>query len=276
MGEDEEPAKEPPNKSKQPRLTAVDQRRHKFLQLYYDSLESIDDATAKKLLDEYGRLVTHLAGKFHLPNRSFSPVQREDLIAVGHAVLLQSWVCYDPNRNMKFSSWAARRIWHSFAALVNEARGLTEEEAAGARNGIEPTARPVMVDLDEPVAGSYSRGETLELPNGLAHDEAAHELEHLKRWLRERMRDVLNDRERRALEAWMVGTTIEKIAEGFGVTRQRADQIVKRGIEKLTWTAWDDGVLDQEEEPANPPADLPTPIGLLRHLRRKFKLIAVA
>lgn len=222
-------------------------RLRKGLHLRTEELSTIDEATARRVLRDYGRLVQHLARQYRLPNRSHSPVRLEDMIATGNAVLLQCWVAFDPERGVRFSSWASFILRRVFAELVREASGRSVCDVRRERDGLGTAKHiPTVLSLEDSTGPQSFHGEyyctfadTIVDAQVEPVDDQVHRQRQLA-WLRDAIAEHLTDRERHVVLALLDGVEPATIAEQLEVTRQRVDQLYRRAIEKLQSIADED------------------------------------
>lgn len=237
------------------------ERARKWMHFRTEDMSAIDGATATRLLLEYGKLVKYLVGKYQLPMRSLAPADVDDLHATGVVVLFQSWLCYDPDRGMKFASWAALNIRRAFTAMLREA-------FVGNSKGTTPDAmRPTLLSCEEPVYAAISGGG--EVVGDMLEAPPDRVLSDNERWLYEHVH-MLPPREQHVLLLSMQEMTFEAIGEHMGITRQRADQMYRKALARLRWIAWDEGLIEGDEPAEGAPAD----VAPRRRLRLRIRLIA--
>ena len=221
-------------------------RSRRWLHLRVVSLEGIDDATARRVLSEHGRLVVHLARQYKLPARSHGPLTIEDLIAIGRVVLLQSWVEFDPARGAKFSTWAALILRQTFTYLIRESNARTS--AHDRRVVLAPIS---FEELEH--HGLDRMGGSAEALYQLTRDSIDHDpdldarTEDRRRvaWLRGCIADLLTERERDVLFAVLEERKVE-VGAKLQITRQRVEQIYTGAVTKLRDAARAEGLLDDD------------------------------
>lgn len=260
-------------------------RVRKWMHLRSEDMAGLDHATAQRVMQDYGRLVVHLAKRYHLPQRPHGPMSLDDMIASGRAVLMQCWVRFDPSRGAKFSTWAALNLRRTYAALVREAHGRTLTDQQNEHAGRERRHIPAPVSLEEPIGTIASEGDGGTIGDRIAMFATEHrgqptaedhvETARQRTWLREQMQHVLTEREREVVTAMFAGETGVEIGERLRITRQRVDQLWQRATEKLRWAAWDADLIDGPEPVGGPPAPAAAPAPLAARRARSMTASSV-
>jgi len=223
------------------------------------------------------RLVNLLARRYHHPT-----LTRLDLFQEGAIGLLRAIEKYDPDRNIKFSTYAMWWIWQqlgraadTYGSLIrtpvhwNQLRrrlSRDEQELAGQSEG--PVSRETLagtrgiqlerleamaqtfhfVSTDAPVSDTDDR--TLETVLAAEGDEAEETV--LKATLRERLEAALTqlpERERYILRqrfGWEEdrSETLDEIGSRLGVSRERIRQLESRALHKLKEVCTSQGLED--------------------------------
>lgn len=212
------------------------------------------------------RLVSVLARRFHHPTLTFL-----DLFQEGTIGLLRAVEKYDPERNIKFSTYATWWIWQQLGraadtqgALIRtpvhwnqlrrrvsrdahtragENSGPVSREALAAVHGMDRTRLDTMaqafqfVSTDAPVSEDDDRV----LETMLAADNTEPEEQALKTGLRERLEVALRqlpERERMILRQRFgldddESETLEQIGTRLAVSRERVRQLENRALKRL-------------------------------------------
>lgn len=235
-------------------------RGRKWSHFRSEDMSGVDDATARSLIRQHGRLVRYLARRYAPPSHTLAPSDIDDLRATGAVVLIQAWVRFDPDRGMQFSSWAAVQIHRAFAAMRREA-----VHGSSRVTGEDPPPRMVAFDVPHPLAGD----EALPLSERIAAPPQG-ELDDRLRWVVARLR-VLTPREQHVLLLAMKDTSLVEIGRHLGVTRQRVEQILRSATDRLAWLAWHEGLTDGPEPERGAPAAMR---GKPRWRPRDFRTVA--
>lgn len=223
----------------------------KYQHLRNCPMTSITDDVAAQIIEQYGRLVPFVARRFRLPLRRIAPIDEDDLIAIGNAVLLQSWVDYDPSRGAGFVTWACLNIHQAFRKLVREARGMAQDSPdktvkSGAAYRIISIGESVLPDGEFPGWREVTIEDGLQAPEQF-DPTALFDQERRTAWAHSAL-STLTPREQYVVLAVVNGTTLREVGTSIGKTRQRADQIYKRAIAKMRERAEDAGLLDEDDD----------------------------
>ena len=140
-----------------------------------------------------------------------------ELISEGNLCLMRTVECFDYNRGARFSTYATWALTKHFARVVPETSYKARSLVTGQEELIQNTG-DVRVDATE--ADEELDFLRVTLTNAISR-------------LRPREQKII--RSRFGLDESQTGGTLEEIAQGLGVTRERIRQIEKRALEKLRW-----------------------------------------
>lgn len=221
----------------------------KYQHLRMLSLEGMDERTAAALLKQYGRLVEHLArrtrSRFSRPG--YSPIDYEDFVSIGRAVLLQSWVDYDATRGATFVTWAALNIGRAFYELTREFISANRRAQF----------RPIILSGDASASRGGGRVDSADvklfdcLSNAKdAIDDTAMDKDRKVCWLETVLETpgILDSRERVVLQRQREGVTLQAIGDELGITRQRVEQISRSAIARVRKWAAISGLVDDDAD----------------------------
>ena len=200
-------------KSFPPSLSAEEEQY--YLQRYLEG-----DLEAKHLLIERNlRLVAHVIKKYqHLEENP------EDLISIGTIGLIKAIITFNPERNNKLGTYAARCIENEILMLLRTKKKYSKE-----------------VSLYEPI-GTDRDGNEIQLFDIIEADEADAQtkitLKDDIRLLYEKLESELSPRERLVLKMRyglynQEEYTQREIADQLGISRSYVSRIEKSAIEKL-------------------------------------------
>lgn len=200
-------------KSFPPSLSADEEQY--YLQKYLEG-----DLEAKHILIERNlRLVAHVIKKYqHLEEN------QEDLISIGTIGLIKAIITFNPERNNKLGTYAARCIENEILMLLRTKKKHSKE-----------------VSLYEPI-GTDRDGNEIQLFDIIETDEADAQtkitLKDDIRLLYEKLESELSPRERLVLKMRyglynQEEYTQREIAERLGISRSYVSRIEKSAIEKL-------------------------------------------
>ena len=200
-------------KSFPPSLSAEEEQY--YLQKYLEG-----DLEAKHILIEHNlRLVAHVIKKYqHLEENP------EDLISIGTIGLIKAIITFNPEKNNRLGTYAARCIENEILMLLRTKKKLSKE-----------------VSLYEPI-GTDRDGNEIQLFDIIEADEAdAHTKITLKddtRLLYEKIESELSPREQLVLKMRyglynQEAYTQREIAKQLGISRSYISRIEKSAIEKL-------------------------------------------
>lgn len=178
------------------------------------------DLEAKHVLIERNlRLVTHVLKKYqHLED------DMEDLISIGTIGLIKAVVTFDPQKNNRLGTYAARCIENEILMLLRSKRKLSREVSL---------YEPIGTDRDGNEIQLYDIIETME--------DDAHTQITLKQdiqTLYQKLESILTPRERLVLKLryglyHQEEYTQREIANQLGISRSYVSRIEKSAIEKL-------------------------------------------
>ena len=200
-------------KSFPPPLTAA--KEQEYLQKYMEG-----DLEAKHILIEHNlRLVAHVVKKYQYLDES-----TEDLLSVGTIGLIKAIVTFNPDKNSRLGTYAAKCIENEILMMLRSKRRIARE-----------------VSLYEPI-GTDREGNEIQLFDIIeTPEEDAHTRLVLKdniRQLYQRVESELSPRERLVLKM-RYGLyneeeyTQREIAKRLGISRSYVSRIEKSAIEKL-------------------------------------------
>ena len=187
---------------------------------YYIQRYIEGDLEAKHILIERNlRLVAHVLKKYqHLEEES------EDLLSVGTIGLIKAILTFNPNKNNRLGTYAARCIENEILMTLRSKKKLSKE-----------------ISLYEPI-GTDHEGNEIQLYDIIETDEAdSHAKIALKddiRLLYQKVESVLSPRERLVLKLryglyQQDEYTQREIASLLGISRSYVSRIEKSAIEKL-------------------------------------------
>ncbi len=200
-------------KSFPPSLSAEEEQY--YLQKYIEG-----DLEAKHILIERNlRLVAHVIKKYqHLEEN------QEDLISIGTIGLIKAIITFNPDKNNRLGTYAARCIENEILMMLRSKKKISKE-----------------VSLYEPI-GTDRDGNEIQLFDIIeAEDSDAQEKVSLKddiKLLYEKIESVLSPRERLVLKMRyglynQEEYTQREIARQLGISRSYVSRIEKSAIEKL-------------------------------------------
>lgn len=158
-------------------------------------MSRIDDATAKRLIGQYGPLVRRIAS-------DFPTFERDELVSAGRIGLMEAHLTHDPSR-IPEKQWMAKVVKWRILGVVERAMQLSQMELL---TGLDPEPRT----------------------NGLHDPERAH-----LRSVALLAFGRLDPRERVILDARWRGETYDQIGRSLGISSQRAWQVATRALKEL-------------------------------------------
>lgn len=186
-----------------------------FLQKYREG-----DMDAKKILIERNlRLVAHVAKKYANQGE-----ETEDLIAVGTIGLIKAVSTFNPDKNNKLATYAARCVENELLMLFRSRKKVTKEVSLYDPIGTDKEGNEIsLLDVLE--------GETVDILENMQFEKDSQKLYHLiSRILTKREREILFLR-------YGLGNTKEltqrEIADQLGISRSYVSRIEKNAILKL-------------------------------------------
>ena len=189
-------------------------------ELYYIRKYIEGDLEAKHILIERNlRLVTHILKKYQQIDTDM-----EDLISIGTIGLMKAVVTFDPHKNNRLCTYAARCIENEILMFLRSQKKLARE-----------------VSLYEPI-GTDREGNEIQLYDIIETDEVdAHTMLSLKEdisRLYQKVESKLSPRERLVLKMryglyHQEEYTQREVAAKLGISRSYVSRIEKSAIEKL-------------------------------------------
>ena len=210
-------------------------------------------ASEQSMVTENLGLVHHIASR--VVHRFPADFDRDDLVQVGTMGLIEAVRRFDPERGVRFSSYAGRRIegaitdylrsndWAPRSVrsqrrmlAIAEAQGATNDADVGRLSGLDSRAvRRVKADVERANLLSFERvvdaGADLDDRNRSIDADLLHResLQSLRAAL-----DRLPARQRMLVEAhFLDGRTLTEIGEAMGVTQSRASQLKSEALASL-------------------------------------------
>lgn len=177
-----------------------------------------DEKAKSRLIEHNLRLVAHIVKKYYS-----SSVDQDDLISIGTIGLIKAVSTFDPNKNIRLATYAARCIDNEvlmhFRSLKKSAQDVSMNE-------------PIDVDKD---------GNALTLIDVLADDDTVLDDLDLKmksERLYKYINDILDDRERTIiLLRYGIGIgkplTQREVASKLNISRSYVSRIEKRALSRL-------------------------------------------
>ncbi len=210
-------------------------------------------ASEQAMVTENIGLVHHIASR--AVHRFPSDFDRDDLVQVGTLGLIEAVRRFDPERGVRFSSFAGRRIegaitdhlrstdWAPRSVRTRrrllamaEARGASTDDELSRLSGLDTdTVRRVRADVERANLLSFERV----VEAGADVDDRHHSVddELLRRESAELLRAALGrlpSRQRMLVEAhFLDGKTLTEIGEAMGVTQSRASQLKAEALATL-------------------------------------------
>lgn len=210
-------------------------------------------ASERTTVTENIGLVHHIASR--VVHRFPSDYDRDDLIQVGILGLIDAVRRFDPDRGVRFSSFAGRRIEGAITDYLRstdwaprsvrsrrrilamaEARGATTDDEVSRLSGLDTdTVRRVRADVERASLLSFERV----IDAGADVNDSNHSIDaellrqESARTLRSAL-DRLPTRQRMLVEAhFLDGRTLTEIGEAMGVTQSRASQLKAEALATL-------------------------------------------
>ena len=202
---------------------------------------STTDVEARKLVEKYGGLIWMIVSEAKFNVRRQSLMDRDDMFAIGCAIMVQSAEMYEEGRGTKLSTWIAMRVRQGLMAVVKELHGSIREggrkgcrtargeELAYARGEVSPWV--YLESLSTPVGEDIALLDTLPAETESAHERL--EFHQEREWLTAAIEEVCDERERDIVYRMLAGEHGQSIADRHEITRQRVDQIHQDAIAKL-------------------------------------------
>jgi len=217
--------------AKLPRLTLEEERA-----LGFRVQRDRDEAALTKLVECNLRFVVSYARRYRGLGVSFL-----DLIHQGNLGLIEAARRFDPDRNVKFISYA---VWWIRESMMHVLSDETRAFSFPPKLFATLHAAPDDVSLNQPVApegASGGEGRGRELVDLLAQDQASVDEEMIHRADLDDVADALNDLDRNEREVVRMRYgfdddeehTLQEIGDRLHLSRERVRQIETRAKEKL-------------------------------------------
>ncbi|MDH4279763.1 MAG: sigma-70 family RNA polymerase sigma factor [Acidimicrobiia bacterium] len=210
-------------------------------------------ASEQRMVTENIGLVHHIASR--VVHRFPSDYDRDDLVQVGTLGLIDAVRRFDPDRGVRFSGYAGRRIEGAITDYLRstdwaprsvrsrrrilamaEARGATTDDEVSRLSGLDPdTVRRVRADVERANLLSFERV----VDAGADVNDGNHSIdtELLREESAQTLRSALDrlpSRQRMLVEAhFLDGRTLTEIGEAMGVTQSRASQLKAEALATL-------------------------------------------
>ena len=187
--------------------------------IYLQRLQNGDDEARNILIERNLRLVAHISKKYITTN-----IEQDDLISIGTIGLIKGINSFNPDKNIRLATYAARCIENEILMYLRSTKKLKNE-----------------VYLNEPIGKDKDDNEVT-LLEVLENDERSIDEEiDLKvkiKKLYEKMKEVLKEREKRILELRFglcgdVPKTQNEIAKMMGISRSYVSRIETKAIGRL-------------------------------------------
>ncbi len=187
--------------------------------IYLQRLQNGDDEARNILIERNLRLVAHISKKYSTTN-----IEQDDLISIGTIGLIKGINSFNPDKNIRLATYAARCIENEILMYLRSTKKLKNE-----------------VYLNEPIGKDKDDNEVT-LLEVLENDERSIDEEiDLKvkiKKLYEKMKEVLKEREKRILELRFglcgdVPKTQNEIAKMMGISRSYVSRIETKAIGRL-------------------------------------------
>jgi len=220
-----------------------EQRGRKFHHLRNAKMVT-SNSKARELVAQYEGLIWKIVSEPKFTVRRQALIDRDDMFAIGCAMMVQSVEMYEDGRGAKLSTWIAMRVRQGLMCVVNELHSSIREN--GGRTGGSRSARGEMLasargeapapevyveSLSTTIGDELTVLDTLESEEDRPDDrlEAGEERE----WLVRAIEQLCDPRERDILYRTLAGEGGQEIATRYGVARQRIDQIYQGAVAKL-------------------------------------------
>ena len=187
--------------------------------IYLQRLKTGDEEARNILIERNLRLVAHVSKKYLSTN-----IDQDDLISIGTIGLIKAINSFDPDKNIRLATYAARCIENEILMFLRSNKKIKSE-----------------VYLNEPIGKDKDDNEVtlLEvLENDTRSIEEEIDLKMKIKKLYEKMKEVLKDREKSIIELrfGLCGAppkTQNEIANMMGISRSYVSRIETKAISKL-------------------------------------------
>lgn len=184
-----------------------------------ERLKNGDEEARNILIERNLRLVAHVSKKYSTAN-----VEQDDLISIGTIGLIKGINSFDPSKNIRLATYAARCIENEILMFLRSSKKIKSEVYLN---------EPIGKDKDD---NEVTLLEVLETDEKSIEDEI--DLKMKVKKLYEKMKAVLKDREKTILELrFGLGgkkpKTQNEIASMLGISRSYVSRIETKAIGKL-------------------------------------------
>ena len=193
---------------------------HEEEYIYIQKLKEGDEDAKKVLIERNLRLVAHVCKKY-----AWSNVDQDDLISIGTIGLIKGINSFNPDKNIKLATYTAKCIENEILMFMRSSKKQNQE-----------------VYLNEPI-GKDKDDNVVTLQEVLENDEKnieeAVDLKFKVKELYEKMKDVLQNREKQILEMRFgldgeKPKTQKEIAKLLNISRSYVSRIETKAINKLS------------------------------------------
>lgn len=193
---------------------------HEEESIYIQKLKEGDEDAKKVLIERNLRLVAHVCKKY-----AWSNVDQDDLISIGTIGLIKGINSFNPDKNIKLATYTAKCIENEILMFMRSSKKQNQE-----------------VYLNEPI-GKDKDDNVVTLQEVLENDERniedAVDLKFKVKELYDKMKDVLQNREKQILEMRFgldgeKPKTQKEIAKLLNISRSYVSRIETKAIYKLS------------------------------------------
>lgn len=193
---------------------------HEEESIYIQKLKEGDEDAKRVLIERNLRLVAHVCKKY-----AWSNVDQDDLISIGTIGLIKGINSFNPDKNIKLATYTAKCIENEILMFMRSSKKQNQE-----------------VYLNEPI-GKDKDDNVVTLQEVLENDERniedAVDLKFKVKELYDKMKDVLQNREKQILEMRFgldgeKPKTQKEIAKLLNISRSYVSRIETKAIYKLS------------------------------------------
>ena len=193
---------------------------HEEEYIYIQKLKEGDEDAKRVLIERNLRLVAHVCKKY-----AWSNVDQDDLISIGTIGLIKGINSFNPDKNIKLATYTAKCIENEILMFMRSSKKQNQE-----------------VYLNEPI-GKDKDDNVVTLQEVLENDERniedAVDLKFKVKELYDKMKDVLQNREKQILEMRFgldgeKPKTQKEIAKLLNISRSYVSRIETKAISKLS------------------------------------------
>ena len=193
---------------------------HEEESIYIQKLKEGDEDAKRVLIERNLRLVAHVCKKY-----AWSNVDQDDLISIGTIGLIKGINSFNPDKNIKLATYTAKCIENEILMFMRSSKKQNQE-----------------VYLNEPI-GKDKDDNVVTLQEVLENDERniedAVDLKFKVKELYDKMKDVLQNREKQILEMRFgldgeKPKTQKEIAKLLNISRSYVSRIETKAINKLS------------------------------------------